>query len=296
VTDPRLIPPVDPRSAWELPPFGVMATVEDLDEVTARVLAPNPSPMTLDGTNTYILGEPDSGTVAVVDPGPDDPTHLDRVQGVIRDRDAEVAAVLVTHHHHDHTEAARAWARTFGCRVHAPRPEDAGPDGVVLVDGATVDLPDLPVQVVATPGHTRDHVAFRLPNGSVLTGDHVLGRGTSVVAHPDGDLVSYLDSLRRVLDLGPDALHPGHGPSMVDDPTAVLEYYAAHRRFRRAQVLAALEAGPASPRQLVEDIYRDVDPRLWGAAELSTRALLAALVADQTVVHDAADRVRLVGR
>lgn len=280
--------PVDPRLTWDLPAFGQMPVTEELSPAVTRVVAPNPSPMTLDGTNTYVLGAPGAGAVVVVDPGPDDAAHLDRVRAVIAARDAEVAAVVVTHHHLDHTEAARRWGHDFGCPVHAPRPEDAGAGGRVLSDGDQVDLPGLEVRVVTTPGHTRDHVAFRLGDGSLLTGDHVLGRGTSVVAHPDGDLTAYLASLRRTLDLGAHALHPGHGPSLTEDPDAVLRFYADHRDFRRAQVLAELAAGPATPRELVASIYAEVDRSLWPAAEASTRATLAALV-DEGVVQPAAD-------
>jgi glyoxylase-like metal-dependent hydrolase (beta-lactamase superfamily II) len=240
-----------------------------------------------------VLGAPGSGAVVVVDPGPDDAAHLDRVRAVVAGRDAEVAAVVVTHHHLDHTEAAHGWSRAFGCVVHAPRRQDAGAGGRVLSDGDLVDLPRLEVRVVATPGHTRDHVAFRLGDGSVLTGDHVLGRGTSVVAHPDGDLTAYLASLRRTLDLGAHELHPGHGPSLTEDPDAVLRFYADHRDFRRAQVLAELAAGPATPAELVARIYAEVDRPLWPAAEASTRATLAALVDEGVVQPTADDRVEL---
>lgn len=289
-------PPVDPRSSWDLPAFGGMARVAQLDELVTRVLAPNPDAMTLDGTNTYVLGAPGRGAVAVVDPGPDDPDHRRRVEQAAADRDAAIAAIVVTHHHGDHLEAAVAWAERFGCRVHATRPQDVGPDGVVIGDGDRVRLPGLTLDAVATPGHTRDHVAFRLPSGALLTGDHVLGRGTSVVAHPDGDLVAYLESLRRVLDLGPAALYPGHGPELVEDPDAVVRFYLDHRDFRRQQVLAILGEGPARPRQLVERIYAAVDPGLWGAAEASTRALLAALVVEQVVAHEGDDTVSLRDR
>jgi glyoxylase-like metal-dependent hydrolase (beta-lactamase superfamily II) len=285
--------PVDPRLTWELPAFGQMPVSEDLSEYVTRVVAPNPSPMTLDGTNTYVLGTPGAGAVVIVDPGPDDAAHLDRVRAVVAERDAAVAAVVVTHHHLDHTQAAHGWGAAFGCPVHAPRPQDAGAGGRVLSDGDLVDLPGLEVRVVATPGHTRDHVAFRLGDGSLLTGDHVLGRGTSVVAHPDGDLTAYLASLRRTLDLGAHALHPGHGPSLTEDPDAVLRFYADHRDFRRAQVLSELAAGPATPRELVASIYAEVDRSLWPAAEASTRATLAALVDEGVVQPAAADQVQL---
>jgi glyoxylase-like metal-dependent hydrolase (beta-lactamase superfamily II) len=285
--------PLDPRSSWDLPAFGGMPVTEELSARLSRVVAPNPSHMTLDGTNTYVVGSPGTGAVVVVDPGPDDDAHLERVRGVVAARDAEVAAVVVTHHHIDHTEAARAWGRAFGCPVHAPRPEDTGPTGRILRDGDRLDLPDLEVRVVATPGHCHDHVAFRLGDGSLLTGDHVLGRGTSVVAHPDGDLTAYLASLQRTLDLGPDALHPGHGPSLTEDPEAVLRFYADHRDFRRAQVLAGLADGPVTPRALVASIYADVAEVLWPAAEASTRATLAALEREGVVTFGPDGRASL---
>lgn len=278
------VAPVDPRSSWSLPGFGQLETITELDETVTGVLAPNPSPMTLDGTNTYVVGVAGTGEALVVDPGPDDPEHLTHVEGVLTDRDAGVRAVVVTHHHIDHAEAAVAWARRFHAPVLAAdarvaRPATAPPDhmGASVADGERIALAGLDVEVVATPGHTRDHLSLRLGTGALLTGDHVLGRGTSVVAHPDGDLAAYLDSLRRVLDLGPDVLYPGHGPALTQDPGAVLRFYAEHRRYREQQVLAALEAGPASPRELVEDIYAEVDPRVWPAAEASTRATLALL-------------------
>jgi glyoxylase-like metal-dependent hydrolase (beta-lactamase superfamily II) len=288
-----LIAPVDPRTTWDLPPFGGLEVVEHLDEVATRVLAPNPSPMTLDGTNTYVLGAPGSGEALVVDPGPDVPAHLDRVRNELSRRDAAVRAVVVTHHHHDHAEAAASWAARFGCPVVAASRSVAGPGGLVVADGAAVDLADLEVRIVATPGHTRDHVALRLGTGVLLTGDHVLGRGTSVVTHPDGDLAAYLDSLRRVLELGPDALYPGHGPALTEDPTAVLTYYHDHREFRQRQLLAALAEGAASPRELVAHVYADVDRALWSAAEASTRAALAVLVASGQVEPLDEDRYAL---
>ena len=127
----------------------------------------------------------------------------------------------------------------------------------------------------------------------MLTGDHVLGRGTSVVPHPEGDLVAYLESLRRVHDLGPDALYPGHGPELTEDPDAVLTYYRDHRHFREQQILAALADGPTTPRGLVERIYADVDRRLWSAAEASTRAALVGLHDRGELVHRDDDTVAL---
>ena len=257
-----------------------------LDELTIRVLAPNPSPMTLDGTNTYVIGRPGTGGALVLDPGPDDTGHLERVEAALADLDAACELVLVTHHHLDHSAAARSWAERFGCDVAAPTREVAGADGRVVGGGEAIAVAGLRIEAVATPGHTSDHTAYRLPTGALLTGDHVLGRGTSVVAHPDGDLEAYLASLRRVLDLGPDALLPGHGPELTADPSAVLRFYLDHREFRQQQIRAVLHEGPRTARGIVEVVYADVDRSLWDAAEASTRAALAKLAADGEVRWD----------
>ncbi len=285
-------PPPDPRSGWDLPAFGTLATVEHSGPGLVRVLAPNPSPMTLDGTNTYVLAPPGSGEALVVDPGPEDPEHHRRVREVLAEVDVQVRAVVLTHHHHDHAAAAASWARAHGCEVLAASRELTSADRVLL-DGDEVPVGRSRVRVIATPGHTADHLAFRLEDGSVLTGDHVLGRGTSVVAHPDGDLEAYLASVRRLHDLGPDALHPGHGPSLTEDPTAVLDFYLAHRRYREAQLRAALAGGPATVTELVARLYADVDPRVWPAARASLSATLAALTDRGEVRTDAAGRCHL---
>ena len=249
------------------------------------VLAPNASMMTLDGTNTWVLREPDARRSIVVDPGPSTLAHLDAVAAAA----GEVGVVLLTHHHADHAEAAREFAERMGCGVRALDPAyRLGSEG--LGDGDVVELDGLEVRVVATPGHTADSLSFLVPaERAVLTGDTVLGRGTTVVAHPDGQLGAYLDSLDRLNALAEAhevaAIWPGHGP-VIDDALGVLDFYLAHRRERLAQVEAAVEQlGAASaeaggddlPRRVVELVYQDVDPVLWGAAELSVRAQLAYL-------------------
>ena len=242
------------------------------------VLAPNADIMTLDGTNTWVLREPGARRSVVVDPGPSILTHLDAVA----ERAGEVAVVLLTHHHLHHSEAAREFAERMGCGVRALDPayrlgsEGLGEGDVVAVDG-------LEVHVVATPGHTADSLSFLLPaEAAVLTGDTVLGRGTTVVAHPDGKLGAYLSSLQRLHALAAaheiESVWPGHGP-VIGDALATLDYYLAHRAQRLEQVRAALDVlGPtATAREVVEHVYTDVDPILWGAAELSVHAQLEYL-------------------
>jgi len=250
--------------------------------VAECVLADNAGIMTLDGTNTWVLRDPGSERSVVIDPGPLDDRHLDAVAAAAGD----VTAVLLTHGHLDHSEGARAFAERVGCGVRALDPAlRLGSEG--LGDGEVVAVGDLEVRVVGTPGHTSDSLSFWVPSeGAVLTGDTVLGRGTTVVAHPDGVLGAYLDSLDRLHALAAEhdvrAIWPGHGP-VIDDALAVLDHYLAHRRDRLAQVEAALaqvpEDTPAEqlPRAVVEIVYADVDPVLWGAAEMSVRAQIAYL-------------------
>ena len=246
------------------------------------VLAPNADIMTLDGTNTWVLREPGARRSVVVDPGPDLVEHLDEVARVAGD----VAVVLLTHGHLDHSEAASAFAGRMGCGVRALDPRQRlGEEG--LGGGDVVEVDGLEIHVVATPGHTSDSLSFLLPaEHALLTGDTVLGRGTTVVAHPDGQLGAYLDSLERLHALAEteqaQVVWPGHGP-VLDDALAVLDHYRAHRRQRLEQVRDALAelmlhseevATPEDelPRRVVEMVYADVDPVLWGAAELSVRA------------------------
>ena len=239
------------------------------------VLAPNPGIMTLDGTNTWVLREPGATRSVVVDPGPLDQRHLDAVAEAAGD----VAVVLLTHGHLDHSEGARAFAERFGCGVRALDPQHRlGSEG--LGDGDVVEVEGLELRVVGTPGHTADSLSFLVAaDDAVLTGDTVLGRGTTVVAHPDGKLGAYLDSLQRLHALAETRearwVWPGHGP-VIEDALAVLDHYLAHRRDRLEQVREALRVlGPeAGARQVVERVYTDVDPVLWGAAELSVRAQL----------------------
>jgi glyoxylase-like metal-dependent hydrolase (beta-lactamase superfamily II) len=280
---PDVTAPVDPRASWALPAPGQMTRTVDLEPLVTRVLAPNRGSMSLDGTNTYVVGEPGGGRAVLVDPGPDDTAHLAAVEAVLAERDAECVAVLVTHHHIDHAEAALPWGAHFGVQVAAASADVAGPRGRVLEPGERLTLAGTTIGVVPTPGHTVDHLAFRLESGAVLVGDHVLGRGTSVVTHPEGDVLAYLESLRRVHDLGPSALYCGHGPELTEDPGAVLEFYLAHRAYREQQLLEALGGGPATVDDLVATVYAAYPREVWPAAAQSTRATLDKLRAEGRV-------------
>jgi glyoxylase-like metal-dependent hydrolase (beta-lactamase superfamily II) len=237
------------------------------------VLADNASPMTLDGTNTWVVKADDHGRSIVIDPGPDDARHL----SAVADDAGDVVAVLLTHGHLDHSEGARHFAEMVGCGVRALDPTFVyGDEG--LHDGDVVDVDGIEVCVVGTPGHTSDSLSFVLPeDDAVLTGDTVLGRGTTVVAHPDGALGAYLGSLRRLRDLaseqGLSTVLPGHGP-VLDDALAALDHYLAHRAERLEQVRGAVAAGAVEPMDVVRRVYADVEERLWPAAELSVRAQL----------------------
>ncbi|MFF9869310.1 MBL fold metallo-hydrolase [Streptomyces sp. NPDC013953] len=250
---------------------------------TARavnVLAPNPSAMTLDGTNTWLLSEPGSAAAVVVDPGPLDEGHLSRVVETAERMGKRVALTLLTHGHPDHAEGAVRFAELTGAPVRALDPAlRLGDEG--LGPGEVVDVGGLELRVVPTPGHTADSLSFHLPaDRAVLTGDTVLGRGTTMVAHPDGRLGDYLDSLRRLrsltVDDGVHTVLPGHGP-VLEDAQGAVEYYLAHRASRLAQVETAVENGYRTAPEVVAHVYADVDRSLWPAAELSVRAQMEYL-------------------
>ncbi|MDX3641763.1 MBL fold metallo-hydrolase [Streptomyces sp. MB09-02B] len=250
---------------------------------TARavnVLAPNASVMTLDGTNTWVVSEPDSDLAVVIDPGPLDDAHLRNVVDTAEKAGRRVALTLLTHGHPDHAEGAARFAELTGTHVRALDPAlRLGDEG--LGAGDVVSVGGLELRVVPTPGHTADSLCFHIPaDRAVLTGDTVLGRGTTVVAHPDGRLGDYLDSLRRLrsltVDDGVHTVLPGHGP-VLEDAQGAVEFYLAHRAHRLAQVETAVENGYRTPGDVVAHVYADVDRSLWPAAELSVRAQLEYL-------------------
>lgn len=269
---PSSSPPAQPPASVGDPWDGGVVT-----ERAHCVLAPNPGPMTLDGTNTWVLLEPGSTEAVVVDPGPHGDAHLRAVLDLVASRGARVALTVLTHGHHDHAEAAPRFAELSGAPTRAV---GAGHDD--LGDGDVLAVGGLELRVVATPGHTADSVSFALPaDHALLTGDTVLGRGTTVVAHPDGELDAYLASLERIAALtgGGDVTRilPGHGP-VVPDAAAMVAFYRTHRAQRLEQVRQALRDGAAAEADPVEGVlrrvYAEVSPEVWPAARMSIRAQL----------------------
>jgi glyoxylase-like metal-dependent hydrolase (beta-lactamase superfamily II) len=243
------------------------------------VLAPNPSLMTLDGTDTWLIAEPGSVSAIVVDPGPDNESHLQRVCSVAAGRGQRIVGIVLTHRHLDHSAGAPRLAELTGAPVRAVDPAHRlGSEG--LTSGEVIDSAGCELRVVSTPGHTSDSVSLAIPaDGVVLTGDTVLGRGTAVIAD-DGSLGDYLDSLRRLRAIAESMdlrqLLPGHGPVLAD-PAAVLDFYLAHRAERLDEVRAALVAGDQNPAEIVARVYVDVDRALWPFARSSVRAQLRYL-------------------
>jgi glyoxylase-like metal-dependent hydrolase (beta-lactamase superfamily II) len=212
--------------------------------LTRYRLAPNPGPMSLDGTNSYLIGAPGSAGVIVVDPGPLDEPHLQALAAA-----GDVELVLITHHHQDHTEASARFHELTGAPVRA---KDGAfcHGGAPLADGEELDAAGVRLRVLATPGHTADSVCLHLPDdgpaGSVLTGDTILGRGTTIIAYPDGRLGPYLKSLKRLAALGPATVLPAHG-QVLPDLAGICAKYLEHRHERLEQVRAAWNGSVRTP-------------------------------------------------
>jgi glyoxylase-like metal-dependent hydrolase (beta-lactamase superfamily II) len=245
-----------------------------------RVIAPNPGPYTGPGTNTWIV---EAGpVVAVIDPGPDDESHLAAINARIGG--ATVGVVLVTHSHPDHLPLAERLASAH--RASVQRYPDLG-------DGDVVRVGTLNVTAVYTPGHSADHLCFWLDaDRALFTGDLILGRGSSMVTYPEGDVAAYLRSLERVAALRPRLLFPGHWDP-VENAMGKIEEYRAHRLAREAQVLAEVRRGAGTARELTQRVYGNLDDQLMVAAEMTMRAHLRKL-ADDGAVRSSGDGDREV--
>lgn len=253
-----------------------------LDALVTRVLAPNPSPYTHTGTQTHIVGTRD---LAVIDPGPDSPEHLSALLAAIAAR--PVRAIVITHHHRDHSPLSRALGeatgapivgaaavvRTDGSAGDAAFDADYAPTQV-LAEGDAVAGEGWMLQAIATPGHTSNHLAFALPEtGALFSGDHVMGWSTSIVSPPDGDMGDYLASLEKLLARDDRIYYPGHGEA-VENPRRLVRGMVAHRRQREAQIVRLLREGSATLPTLTARAYTGLDPRLIPAAERSVLAHL----------------------
>jgi glyoxylase-like metal-dependent hydrolase (beta-lactamase superfamily II) len=226
------------------------------------ITAPNPGPFTLDGTRTYLV---DDGIV--IDPGPASASHVDAIRAAM----PNLRTILITHRHADHAPAALPLARATGARIVAPRDVLAETDYVVS-DGEIVDG----LEVVATPGHTAEHVCYLTADGDLFTGDTILGFGTTAIFPPDGNMRDYLASLRKLRARNPKRIHPAHGPDR-DDAVALIDEYIAHRLERERQIVAALAAGVRTIPELRRAIYPELDPRLHRGAEVQIEAHLIKL-------------------
>jgi glyoxylase-like metal-dependent hydrolase (beta-lactamase superfamily II) len=257
----------------------VISAGRSIGSYVQLIRAPNPGPMTLDGTNTWVITDAGNGAL-VIDSGPAIASHVDAILAAC---EPQLTMIVLTHRHLDHSECAAALAERAGCGVRAADPQfRIGPDG--LDHGDLITVGKIRLEVIATPGHTSDSRSLLLsgPDGvtRLLTGDMVLGRGTTVITYPDGDLAAYFDSLdlleRLVTTRDVVELLPGHGP-IVTDPVPWLSFYRRHRHERLDQVRAALAAGDRTASEVVARVYADVDRSLWPAAEQTVRAQLEYL-------------------
>lgn len=274
---------------------------DQVSPLIQRVIAENPGPFTFTGTGTYIVGRDAPGAaVAVIDPGPPDDRHLDALIQAVADR--RVSHILVTHTHRDHSPLARPFARAVGDppilaarpperTIHASGDSEEGDDDaftpdIELSDGRTITGDGWTLEVLATPGHASNHLAFALiEENALFCGDHVMGWSTTVVAPPDGSMGDYLASLDRVIARGFSTLWPTHG-APITDPAPFLAAYRAHRLERERQILDRMAAGDRTIAAMVPVLYSAVDRRLWPAASLSVLAHLIKLIDDGLVSAD----------
>lgn len=274
---------------------------EQLEPLVSRVLAPNPSPFTHTGTQVHLIGTTD---LAVIDPGPDTPGHIDALVAAIGGR--PVRAILITHTHRDHSPGSRPLAQATGAPIVGCAPlalddgglrsdasfdRDYAPDRV-LAEGESVSGEGWTLTALATPGHTSNHLAFALPEaqdaaGALFTGDHVMGWSTSIVSPPDGDMAAYMASLEKLMHRTDRIYYPAHGDP-VESPQRLVRGMLGHRKQREGQILRLLRGAPATIPDMVARMYVGLDPRLFPAAERSVLAHLIDLRDRYLVTDDAA--------
>jgi glyoxylase-like metal-dependent hydrolase (beta-lactamase superfamily II) len=285
----------------EAPPTGIAITLEPL---VTRVLAPNASPYTYTGTQTHIVGTHD---LTIIDPGPADAAHHEALLRVIAGR--PVSAIVITHHHRDHSPGARrlrdelgapiVGAAPFALTDEGPRADaafdpDYAPDRV-LAEGERLTGEGWTLEAIATPGHTKNHLAFALPETQALfSGDHVMGWSTSVVSPPDGDMTDYMASLEKLLGREDRVFYPGHGVE-IERPQRLVRGLLGHRKQREGQILRLLEEAARPIPKLVEKMYVGLDPQLFPAAERSVLAHLIDLKRRDMVAGDEGAEWRRTG-
>jgi len=267
----------------------VYEEAQQVSPLIRRLVANNPGPFTFRGTGVYIIGR---GDVAIIDPGPDDPSHIEALLRAVEGE--RVTHILVTHRHMDHSPAAHPLAERTGAKVYAstvpPKPSDcdalrleAGDDhyftpDIDVVDGERFSGPGWTIEAVSTPGHTTNHMAYALlEENALFPGDHIMGWSTTVIGPPDGDMTDYFESLEKVRDRGYDTLWPTHGPP-VRDATSFVQAFIDHRLEREAQIIEQMRAGKTAIKDMVSVIYADVDKRLHPAACHSVLAHMIRLV------------------
>lgn len=288
-----------PPKPW---PVGEADRTEPL---VRRVLAANPSAFTFTGTESYIVGA--GSEVAVIDPGPLEDDHIAALLAAIGD--AKVTAIVCTHTHRDHSPAAAPLAEKTGAPIIGCAPFSLTDDGPrsdasfdptyapdrVLGDGETISGPDWTLTAIATPGHTSNHLCYALEeSGALFTGDHVMGWSTSVVSPPDGDMTAYMASLQKLHDREDRVYYPAHGPE-VTNPRQLVRGMIGHRRQRENQILRQIEAGHTRIPEMVPQMYKGVDQRLWPAAERSVLAHLIDLERRGRVIRSEDERWTIVG-
>ncbi|WP_417592575.1 MBL fold metallo-hydrolase [Parasphingorhabdus sp.] len=261
---------------------------EQMEPLVARVLAGNPSPYTYTGTQTYIVGN--RSDRAIIDPGPAIDGHIDAIIAAVGD--AKISAIMCTHTHRDHSPAAAPLSARTGAPIIGCAPlvlEDDGPRAdesfdkeyqpdQVLGDGETIYGDGWTIEAVATPGHTSNHLCLAVrESGALFTGDHVMAWSTSVIVPPDGDMADYMASLQKLYERTEDKVYyPAHGKKVIN-PRQLVRGMMGHRKQRERQILKNLEQGEAAIPDLVQEMYKGLDPRLKGAAGQSVRAHLIDL-------------------